>query len=178
MSRPWLRRELLRTCGGSTLMELVAVMATLLTVLTAVTAVFISGSQAELDLSRRFQAQQGARLALDRLRREIHCASSLTLTSTASVSVTLPSQCPTAGGVQTTVVFDTQQVSSSRYVLRRAGIEITDYLTSGEVFSYVSPSTSSLGKLQVDFPVNVNPSEGWKSWRLVDEIVLRNSTRS
>jgi len=25
--------------------------------------------------------------------------------------------------------------------------------------------------------VNVNPNEGWKTWRLVDDIVLRNTLR-
>ena len=33
------------------------------------------------------------------------------------------------------------------------------------------------GDLHVDFYVNVNPNEGWKTWRLVDDIVLRNTLR-
>jgi len=29
----------------------------------------------------------------------------------------------------------------------------------------------------VNFEVNRNPIEGWKTWRLVDDIVLRNTLR-
>ena len=36
---------------------------------------FVSASHAQVDMNNRFQAQQNARLALDGLRREIHCAS-------------------------------------------------------------------------------------------------------
>ena len=32
-------------------------------------------------------------------------------------------------------------------------------------------------RFHVDLPVNVNPNEGWKQWRLVDDIVLRNTLR-
>src|SRR5918999_776283 len=116
---------------GYTLVELIAVMAILLTVLTALTALFASGAKAELDANRRFEAQQEARLAVDRMRREIHCASAVAL---------------------------------DRYRLRRAGTRIADYVTASYVFSYVAPSTSTRGRLTVDLPVNVNPSEGWKRW--------------
>ena len=39
------------------------------------TTVFVSGSRAELDLNRRFQAQQQARLAVDKIKLDLHCAS-------------------------------------------------------------------------------------------------------
>ena len=55
--------------GGYTMVELLAVLAIFLTIVTALTTLFISGSKAELDANNRFQAQQNARLALDRLRR-------------------------------------------------------------------------------------------------------------
>ena len=38
-----------------------------------------------------------------------------------------------------------------------------------------SPATRGL--LHVDLPVNIDPNEGWKQWRLVDDIVLRNTLR-
>ena len=162
--------------GGYTMVELIAVMAILLTVLSSLTALFVSGAKAELELNKRFQAQQAARVAADRLRREVHCSSGVTGTASA-ISVTLPKHCPTVGGVVTTIVYDTQAVGASRYRLRRAGVTIADYLTTGDVFSYYAPSTSSLGKLHLDFPINVNPNEGWKRWRLVTDIVLRNTKR-
>lgn len=171
-------RRRLRRQEGYTLVELIAVMAILLTILTALTSLFTSGAKAELDMNRRFEAQQEARIAADRMRREVHCASGVTVTSAASITVKLPRHCPTAvGGVETTVVYDTQLVSPKRYRLRRAGAPIADRLTSGNVFSYVAPSVDSLGKLHLNLPVNVNPNEGWKQWRLETDIVLRNTLR-
>ena len=40
----------------------------------ALTQLFVSASNAQVDMTRRFEAQQEMRLALDKLRREIHCA--------------------------------------------------------------------------------------------------------
>ena len=173
---------------GYSLVELIAVMAILLTVLTALTALFASGAKAELDANRRFEAQQEARVAVDRMRRELHCASAVTLDAADStlvdgktvynkITATLPSHCPTAGGTQITVVFDTDAVADGRYRLRRAGVRTADYVTTSHVFSYVAPSTSTLGRLTVDLPVNVTPSESWKRWRLTSDIVLRNTLR-
>jgi prepilin-type N-terminal cleavage/methylation domain-containing protein len=168
-----------RSQEGFTLVELLAVMVILAIVLTALTSVFISGSNAELRLNKRFQAQQSARMALDRIRRELHCAKSLTLASAASVTFTLASGCPgnsTASPVD--ITYTTQTVASSRYQLKRGTVIVSDYLTTGNVFSLPTSATPSLKRLHVDFPVNVDPNEGWKTWRLVDDIVLRNSDRS
>jgi type II secretory pathway pseudopilin PulG len=173
-------RRIARVRGddGYTMVELVVVIAILMTVVTALTALFVSGAKAEVELNRRFEAQQAARVAVDRLRREVHCASGVTVSSAASITVTLPAHCPSAGGAVANVVYETELVSAGRYRLRRAGVRIADYLTSGDVFSYVAPSSASLGKLHVDVPVNVNPADGWKTWRLETDVVLRNTTRS
>ena len=69
-------------------------------------------------------------------------------------------------------------MSTGRYRLKRGTVTIADYLTSGAVFSYVAPSTSSLGKLHLDLAVNLKPSEPWKTWRLQTDIVLRNTQRA
>ena len=167
----------LRGEGGYSLVELIAVMAILLTILTALTSLFLSGARAELEMNRRFQAQQGARLAADRLRREVHCASGITIPSAARIEVALPGHCPGAGGSPITVVYETQQVSAQRWELRRAGVRIADYLTIGNVFSYLTPA-NELKRLHLNFPVNVNPGEGWKTWRLETDVVLRNTTRT
>ena len=176
-------RRTLRGRGGYTLIELLAVLTIFMTVVTALTTLFISGARAELDANRRFQAQLSARVAFDLMRREIHCASSLTFTSAASVMITLPPGCPSAGGTTTTVVYDTASAGTNRYKLRRkkgsaAAVPIADYLTSGNIFTYTAPSTTALGRLTVDMPVNVYPNEAWKRWRLVADIVLRNTTRA
>jgi hypothetical protein len=36
---------------------------------------------------------------------------------------------------------------------------------------------TSLGRLRVTLPINVEPTNGLKEWRLVADIVLRNTTR-
>jgi prepilin-type N-terminal cleavage/methylation domain-containing protein len=176
-------RRALRGRGGYTLIELLAVLTIFLVVVTSLTALFASGAKAELDANRRFQAQQSARVAFDQMRREIHCAAALTFTSASSVTITLPAGCPSAGGTQTTVVFDTASAGTNRYQLRRkrgsaAAVPIADYLTSGSIFTYAAPSPTALGRLSVNMPVNVYPNEAWKTWRLVADIVLRNTTRA
>jgi type II secretory pathway pseudopilin PulG len=72
------RRRLsrLRDERGFMLMEMIVVMAVLGTVLTPVVLSYASGVRAEVDQTRRELAYQNARLALQRIRTDIHCASS------------------------------------------------------------------------------------------------------
>jgi len=171
---------------GYTLVELLVVLAIFTTVVTALVALFTSGAKAELDMNRRFESQQNARLALDKMRRELHCASGITATpntAVSSITVTLPSQCPSANGTTLTVVYDTSLVSTNRYSVRRTvngtTTVIADYITTanGNAFTYTPNSATTRALLHVDFYVNINPNEGWKTWRLVDDIVLRNTLR-
>ena len=67
----------LRRNGGYSLTELVTVMAILGIVLGGLATMFGAGVRAEMRASREFRAQQNARLALDRMRRELHCASAI-----------------------------------------------------------------------------------------------------
>ena len=53
-----------RSTSGYTLIELVVVLSIFTIVVTALVQLFTSGAKAELDMNRRFQAQQEARLAL------------------------------------------------------------------------------------------------------------------
>jgi prepilin-type N-terminal cleavage/methylation domain-containing protein len=167
---------------GYTIIELLVSMAILGVVMGAVTVLFVQASTAELDLQNRFQAQQSARLALDKLRRETHCASAASVATSTSVTLTLATYCPTGSGSVTWCTVG----SGNRFALRRkvgttcdgAGVLWADYLTSGDVFSYTPQSTTSLAKLHVDFPVNVKPSKSVQAYELVDDIVLRNSTRT
>ena len=64
----------LRGERGFSLMEMITVMAIMSVVLTGLVSLFVQGSNSQIDLNRRFEAQQTARLALDRMRREIHCS--------------------------------------------------------------------------------------------------------
>jgi prepilin-type N-terminal cleavage/methylation domain-containing protein len=181
---------------GYTLIELLTVMLILGVVLGGLTGVFASATSAQADMNNRFQAQQEARLGLDKLRREAHCASAATPTgsNTSSITLTLPSYCKTYSG-NASVTWCTRSVSTNRYALYRVngatctgGVKWADYLApsataaifSGAlcVFNYTAQTTSSLGKLHIDFPVNVKPSRTVDTYELTDDLVLRNTTRS
>lgn len=178
-----LRRRLGRE-GGYTLIELLVVMVILTTVIGSLTVLFVQASKAEVDMNRRFRAQQDARVAVDKMRREIHCSDQITPAGVAAaISVRLPSQCPSgstpgvSGGPVTNVTYDVVG-SGQRWQLRRSSVVLADYVTEQNAFSYTAPVTStSLGKLRVTLPINVEPSNGVKEWRLVADIVLRNTTR-
>jgi prepilin-type N-terminal cleavage/methylation domain-containing protein len=64
--------------GGFTLVELVVVMVILLIVLAPLTTSFASGMIAQVDQTNRFDAQENARQALDRMRKDIHCGHGVT----------------------------------------------------------------------------------------------------
>ena len=167
---------------GYTLIEMLTVLIIFGTVMSALMALFVQGTNGELDMNKRFQAQQQARVGLDRLRRDVHCASAVNLGTASSSFVTLTVPCVSGQ----TVTWCTLG-SGQRYGLYRVlGTTCTsttnpryaDYLTTGAVFSQQVQSTSSLWKLHVDLPVNVAPAKGVASYELVDDLVLRNSTRT
>src|SRR6476619_104181 len=127
------------------------------------TTVFARATSAEADMNNRFQAQQGARLALDKLRREVHCASSASPvgSNVSSITLTVPSYCKTYSG-NASVTWCTRSVATNRYALYRVdgttctgGVKWADYLTptstaavcSGAlcVFNSTAQSTSSSG---------------------------------
>ena len=90
---------------GVTLIEMMVVLSILGIVLASLTTLFISASKSHTDQSKRVEAQQNGRLALDGLRREIHCASAVTLNSASSLTITLPGYCqkpPVAGSASFT----------------------------------------------------------------------------
>jgi prepilin-type N-terminal cleavage/methylation domain-containing protein len=185
--------ERLRRERGYSLIEMLITLSIMGIVMGSLTTVFVSASNAELDMNNRFQAQLGARIALDKMRREVHCGSVATPAgSSSSVTLTLPSYCKTGSG---SITWCTRNVSTNRYALYRVvgstctgGVKWADYLVptstatacSGAlcIFSYTAQSTSSLAKLHVDFPVNIKPSRSVEMYELQDDIVLRNSTRS
>ncbi len=158
---------------GFTLTELVTVMAILTIVIGTLVAVFVSGLSAQRTAMQNLEAQSSARTATDKLRREVHCASSIVETGS-SVTLTLPAACSSG---TPSVEYKTQAVSANRFRLLRANVEIADFLTTGNVFTYAAPTTTELGRLQVDLPVNLQPGQTHTEWRLVDVVVLRNSQR-
>jgi prepilin-type N-terminal cleavage/methylation domain-containing protein len=167
---------------GYTLIEMLTVLLIFGTVMTALMALFVQGTNAETDMNNRFQAQQDARVALDKIRREGHCASAVTVSTASSVTLSLPSFCPTGNG---SVTWCTVSLGTSRYGLYRktgatcnsTGVRWADHLTTANVFAYAAQSSTSLAKLSVDFPINVKPKRTVDAYELKDDIVLRNSLR-
>jgi prepilin-type N-terminal cleavage/methylation domain-containing protein len=180
---------------GFSLVELLVVLVILGVVLGALTTMFVSASTAQLDMSNRFEAQENGRLALDKLRREIHCASNvknmsgapLTAGSYAGITVTLGSYCLTGSG---DVTWCTRaSVKPGAWALYRitpasatcaGGTLWADYLVkpSGQVFSYTAPAVGHLTAIGVDLPVDLKPADLAQRYTLRDDIVLRNATRS
>jgi prepilin-type N-terminal cleavage/methylation domain-containing protein len=195
-------RSILRRARGErgyTLVEMLTVMVIMGIVIGSLTTVFVSASKSETDMDRRFQAQLGARLGLDKLRREARCATQVTSatpssSSASSITLSLPSYCKTGTG---SITWCTRSISTNRYGLYRAvgatcsgGVLWVDYLTPTTaaptcgtptalcIFGYTAQSTISLAKLHVDLPVDLNPSNTVDLYELADDVVLRNSSRS
>jgi prepilin-type N-terminal cleavage/methylation domain-containing protein len=168
---------------GYSVFELLVAMTIMGIVLSGLTTIFVSGSKAELDLNTRFQAQSAGRLALDKMRKEIHCASGATSTG-ATVTLTMPSGCKTASN--TTVTWCTSQVgTSTRYRLYRyqsagtctTGVQWADYLTQASLFTFTQQSSSSLAKVHIYLPISVRGGAKGRYY-LQDDIYLRNTTRT
>jgi type II secretory pathway pseudopilin PulG len=181
-------RELRRSERGFTLIESLASMTILMTVMGGMTALMVSGTTAEVEMNRRFQAQTEARLGLDRLRRDVHCSynvspAGVSATKTLSMNVL----CPTSGG-SATITWCTVANGAGRYGLWRyigglcsgTGRKVADYLTTASAFSYTAPLAGSkeLKQLGVTLAVNLTPTKPERVYSLQDDLVLRNSTRA
>jgi type II secretory pathway pseudopilin PulG len=173
----------LRGEAGHSLVELLTVMVIMTIVMAGITADFVSGSKAQADQDRRFQAQVGTRLALDRIRRDIHCAKDVSPYATNFVTLKFPLGCGTDVSWCTSAVTG----FTNRYRLYRqvgsncsasGGLMVADYLTSGAAFpAYLHPTgCQCLASLQVDFVVSVKRST-IGAYELTDTIYLRNSSR-
>ena len=172
---------------GYSLVELLTVMVIMSVVLGGLTQLFVSGSNAEIDMNQRFQAQQNARVAMDRLRRDIHC-SSAAVPPTSSTLLVLVDPCVSTGYVSWCTVSQVGPGGATWYTLYRklgatcdsTGSDYADSLVnpSGNVFTYAQQSTSSLASVAVDIQVNLKPSMTQSTYKLDDTIVMRNSART
>lgn len=176
----------LRAEHGYTLMELLVSVSILAAVMTSVSILLVSATKSEIEMNQRFQAQAQARMGLDRLRREVHCAISVSPSGPASsVTLTIPATCPTSGG-STSITWCTASNGAGGWDLWRypgascsgTGRRWAEHLTQQSIFNYTPQSTSSLAKLNVQLPVNIKPADTSLLYSLADDIVLRNSTRS
>lgn len=181
-----LRARLRRDQRGYSLVELIVSMSILGSVMTSVSVLLVSATNSEVDMNRRFQAQTEARLGLDLMRREVHCAMSVTPAgASSSVTLTIPATCPTSGG-NTAITWCTVANGTSRWGLWRypgsscggTGKRFADYLTASSIFVYTGQTVDKLAFLNVRLPINLKPGETRFLYNLEDDIVLRNSTRS
>lgn len=168
--------------GGYSLVEMTAVLMILGTIVGAVTTLFVSGSKAQVQMSERFQAQSTARTAMDRLRRDVHCATSATVAgSTATLSYT---QSTCLG--QTQVSWCTASVggSATRFTLHRqtggsacssSSQPYADYLVGSSIFTYEPASIANLAKLKANLQIKTDQMQS--PLTLCDVLVLRNSAR-
>jgi prepilin-type N-terminal cleavage/methylation domain-containing protein len=181
-----------RESDGFTLSEMIIVLAILGIVLAALTQLFVSANNSAADITSRFAAQQNDRLALDALRRDLHCASTLTPTTgfpVTSITVTLGSYCfaaPAGGGSVTwCTVGSGQRFALWRYVgssCSGTGLEKADFLTTGQVFTNYNSGGAANGgtraKLSINLPVDTNLARVGGLYDLQDDIVLRNASRT
>jgi len=182
-----------RSESGYSLVELLVTMVILSVVVGGLTTVFISGSGAQIRLNERFQAQQNARMALDRLRVDIHCASAAqaqTINTYPGIKLN-ESSCYSSTPTVSYCVIQTT-ASPLRYGLYRATgtgstdctatdatrVLVADSLTSSSVFTTAAIPQYSLQTVGIDIKVGVDSASTTKNaYELTDSIVARNSTR-
>ena len=184
---------------GFTLIELLVVMIVMLAVLAPLTTSFVSAESAQVDQTRRLDAQENARQALDRMRKDIHCAHGATdpFTNTAGgqtmvlteTNTTGTAECP--GLIQTNasaVQWCTIPVSgaTNRYQLYRendpnndcsgsASTFMVDYVTQPNLWASPTCVTGQYPTVGVTMPVNFDLADHPEStYHLSDEIALRN----
>lgn len=177
---------------GYSLIELLVTMVILVIILGGLTTIFVSGTGAEATLNRRFQAQQNARLGLDRLRADIHCASK----AQAQTINTYPgiklddSNCYSATTIVSWCVVMYSAVPI-RYQLFRSTTDdsttctasdanrvmVADYLTSSSVFTTSTITQYTLQRVGVDIKVSANAKTSTAdAYELTDSIAARNYT--
>jgi prepilin-type N-terminal cleavage/methylation domain-containing protein len=196
---------ILRDEGGYSLVELLVVMAILGVVVGGVTTLFARGINADAQQTARFQSQQDLRVAMDRMRREIHAACTISSPGTynspvSSVTLYFPSDSCASGSH---AVSWCTTGSAGRYALYRivstsctgATQMFADYLTAASIFTYLPPN-SHLGTLNGGagaittqdnsfvlprLHVDMTISRGTRNahpYRVWDDIAFRNGPRA
>jgi prepilin-type N-terminal cleavage/methylation domain-containing protein len=208
MVRNGMRPNRLRRLAGQagyTLIETLVVMTILVVVIGAIADGFTNASKTQTDQTARADDQEAARQALERMRRDIHCASAAIAKPTDSASPSAgwtlnltvnPGQClaVTAGGLAGVggsdgVQWCTVQVggATNRYILYRTVVKTcdaadavfqVDHVTKAEVWAPgVVCSPAHLEAVPVDLAVNRDiDKRPDRTYELKDTIALRNDT--
>jgi type II secretory pathway pseudopilin PulG len=186
--------------GGFTLIEAIAVMVLMSILLAPIITSFVTTMSAQARQANVATAQEQARLALERMRKDIHCAHSAGAPlANASGGTTLILNETNASGVAecpgllaqnaSSVQWCTVPVSTNHYQLFReddpsvecSGSQSTfqvDYLTQGSVWTVPGcVETGAYPTVNVSLSIDVSPgtsSEG--KYNLGDQIALRNAS--
>jgi prepilin-type N-terminal cleavage/methylation domain-containing protein len=186
---------------GYSLVEMLIVMVLMGIVMGGLTTIFVSGSRAQSELDRFFQAQQQARTALDEIRADVHCAWAAQATTSINGYPGLKladGNCFSSTPTISWCVIPSTHLQS-RYSLWRSTIYNANTCTSGDttkvlVADYLvpvgSPASSSnilttptiayqgLENVGVDFKVNATANtKGSDTYELTDSLVTRNYGR-
>lgn len=150
--------------AGQTLVELLVVCVLLVIIVGGLAQLFTGALNSQSEQTSRAAAQQTARVALDRLRRQIHCASSASSTTSNQVTVALPASCSSSGSAVTETWCAVG--SGAPYVLTvysgsscsGTGTALVDSLASNAVFTVTgSGSVSSTLSADVVLPASSIP---------------------
>lgn len=188
--------------AGYTLIETLVVMTLLVIVIGSIADAFSSASHTEVDQTHRASDQESARLTLQRLRRDIHCASSAQVQQTRNADGTVASPLgytlslavdPSICVAVTTSASNTVQwctvlkdpTNPNRYGVYRTisgdcnaadAVFQVDYVTKPDIWTMVCPA-SGLQAVSVDMPVNRDPvKRPDRIYELQDTIALRNDS--
>jgi type II secretory pathway pseudopilin PulG len=182
---------------GYTLVETLVVMTLLVIVIGSVADAFSSASKTEVDQTARANDQEAARLTLQRLRRDIHCASAARVQQTTYADGTTgfilnlavdPNICiAVTTSASNTVQWCTVQKDSTgnRFGVYRTisgncsaadAVFQVDYVTQAQIWKMSCPSTG-LQAVETTMPVNRNPlTRADRTYTLEDRIALRNDS--
>jgi prepilin-type N-terminal cleavage/methylation domain-containing protein len=181
--------------AGYTLVETLVVMMLLVIVIGSIADAFSSASKTEVDQTARASDQEAARLTLQRLRRDIHCASSARVQQTTYPDGTTgfilnlavdPDICiAVTTSASNTVQWCTVQKAANRFGVYRTisgncdaadAVFQVDYVTKPDIWTMVCPPTL-LQAVYTDMPVNRNPvTRADRTYNLQDTIALRNDS--
>jgi prepilin-type N-terminal cleavage/methylation domain-containing protein len=180
--------------AGYSLIELLIVMTILSVVLGGVSILFTSGQKSETELNNRFQSQQGARNAVDLVRRDGHRACNVTSASGTSITFVYWDAAASPPACSGTNVTWCTRASGTKWALYRVsaaacgasgGTRYVDSITASSVFTFTAGvgtvggavNQHTLAVLKLDIPVNVTPNP-LNQYRLIDDVALRNTVRA
>jgi prepilin-type N-terminal cleavage/methylation domain-containing protein len=144
-------RHNLQDEGGYSLVEMITVMAILGVVLGGIVTLFTAGIRSDADQNARFQAQQDTRLALDKVRRDVHSACTISTPNTYNTwasSVTLYYRADSCASGASSITWCTSANGSTWTLYRVVAttctgslVQVGGSLTAANIFAYIPPNS-------------------------------------